>query len=143
MPRGDSLIRFWDDYRNGKAELGENHGKRGKDKPTTFRKISSTDKTFSTRYYERTGRTFDKEIATQRALIDIMIDEASQIEDDDERMKALNNAYDRLATWTATFAPYMEQKLDTLRSTETMEDKLSLDDLLNEAPQIEDKSDED
>ena len=143
MPRGDSLKRFWDDYRNGKAELGENHGKRGKDKPETFRKISSTDKTFSTRYYERTGRTFDKEIATQRALIDIMIDEASQIEDDEERMKALNNAYDRLAAWTATFAPYMEQKLDTLKSTETIEDKISLDDLLNEAPQIEDKSDED
>ena len=143
MPRGDSFKRYWEAYRNGDAELSENHGKRGKDKPTTFRKISSTDKTLSTRYFERTGRTFDKELANQRAFLDAMLEEATKMEDDDARLEALNDVYDKLAAFNATFAPYMEQKLDTLRSTETIEDKLSLDDVLNESTQIENKSDED
>ena len=39
MPRGDSLKRYWEAYRRGEVELGENHGKRGPDKPETVRAI--------------------------------------------------------------------------------------------------------
>ena len=82
-------------------------------------------------------------MANQRAFLDAMVEEATKIEDDDARMEALNSVYDKLAAFNATFAPYMEQKLDTLKSTQTIEDKISLDDALNESPQIENKSDED
>lgn len=143
MPKGDSLKRYWEKYRNGEVQLGENHGKRGKDKPGTVRKISSNDKTLATRYYERTGRRLDVEMENQRDMIQMMFDAASEIGDPEKRMDALYKAQQAMATFNQTFLPYMEQKLGELKSESTVEQKMSLDDVLDDNYEIaQDKSQE-
>ena len=71
MPRGDSLKKYWEAYRRGEVELGENHGKRGPDKPTTVRAIGD-NRTLQQRYFERTGRRMDQEMSAEREMIDMM-----------------------------------------------------------------------
>ena len=126
----NNLRKFWQDYRDGKVQLSPNHGRRGKDKPGTFRKISADNKTLSRRYYEETGRTLHKEMADQRMLIEIMITKAMDIEDPTEQQDALARAYTALANFNRDFAPYLEHKLGTLEAGGTVEDKISLDDAL-------------
>lgn len=132
MPRGDSLKRYWESYNRGEVALGENHGVRGKDKPGTMRKVSSTDKTVAKRYYEKTGRTMDVEMADQKAMVQMMFDTASEIEDPETRFNALERAQNAQAKFNQTWLPYTEQKLGVLQSTTTLEDKISLEDALNE-----------
>ena len=141
MPRGDSFKRYWEAYRKGEVTLAENHGVRGKDKPGTMRKITSTDKTMATRYYERTGRRLDMEMADERALIEIMLQGAMGEEDPDVQFEKVDKARKALSDFNTRWAPYLEQKLDTLKSDQKLEDKISLDDALSGA--IEDHSDED
>ena len=143
MPRGDSFKRYWQDYREGKITLAENHGVRGKDKPGTIRKITSTDKTMATRYYERTGRRLDMEMADERALIEIMLQGAMGEEDPDVQFDKVDKARKALSDFNTRWAPYLEQKLDTLKSDQKLEDKISLEDALNGTIEIEDKTDED
>ena len=107
MPRGDSLKKFWEEYRAGNAELGPNHGKRGKDKPGTVRAIGD-NRTLQKRYYERTGRRMDQEMADEKALINMMLESASAIADPQERLDALarvQTAQNRFnTTWASTWS---------------------------------------
>ena len=140
MPRGDSLKRYWEAYRRGEVELGENHGKRGPDKPETVRAIGD-NRTLQQRYFERTGRRMDQEMSAEREMIDMMFLEASECDDPERRFDLLARCQQAQAKFNTTWARYTEHALGTLQTEQTIEEKLSLDDVLKNA-QIEDKSDE-
>lgn len=142
MPRGDSFKRYWEAYRRGEVTLAENHGVRGKDKPTTFRKVTATDKTLAARYHEKTGKSAVGAMANEQGMIDLMMEAASQIEDDETRFSMLSKAQAAQNKFNTTWAPYLEQKLDNIKSDQRLEDKISLDDALNGTIELEDKSDE-
>ena len=126
----EHLKQYWEDYRNGKVKLKEGHGVRGKDKNP--RNIPGS-KTLATRYFEQTGRRIDQEMADQQAMIQMMFDAASRMEDDQERFNALSKVTAEQAKFNSQWAPFLEQKLGTLQSDMTVEQHKSLDDVLNEA----------
>lgn len=136
MANGDNLKEWWKKYHRGEVQLSPNHGKRGKDKPETIRKIKATDKTLANRYYERTGRRLEIEMQNQRDMIELMVREAGDIEDQEKRFEALARAQSAMATFNQTFLPYLEQKLGELKSDIKLEDKISLEDALDESVQI-------
>ena len=120
--------RYWLEIAAGLRERDENHGQRGKDK-ALVRAIPAS-KTLATRYYEQTGRRIDGEMIKQREMVEIMFTTASEIEDAEVRFEALNKAQAAMAKFNSTWLPYMEQKLGTLQSTGTLEDKISLEQAL-------------
>ena len=103
-----------------------NQGKRGKDHPDTIRPISAS-KTIATRYYERTGRRIEQELEQQRDLINTMLLEVCEIEDTQERFAALAKAQDALAKFNNMVLPYMETKMGTLQTEQTVEEARSAD----------------
>ncbi len=139
MPRGDGLKKYWEQVRNGERELPENIGKRGKDKPGTVRPIGD-NRTLQARYYERTGRRMDMEMADERAMIDMMFDAASEIDDPVERLNQLAKVQSAQSKFNANWARYTEHQLGTLKTEQTVEDKISLDDALSGNLQITDET---
>lgn len=120
------------------CKTSPNQGKRGKDKPTTVRKISAS-KTIATRYYERTGRRIEQEMELQRELINTMLIEASEIEDPQERFTALRQAQDALAKFNNMALPYMESKQGTMKSEQTVEEARSADAAILAAIEVKDE----
>ena len=104
------------------------HTSRGKD--ISVRPLPAS-KTLATRYYENTGRNIIKEMEDERQLVQMMFDTASNIEDPHQRFLALDKCTAAQSRFNKTWTPYLEQKLGTLQSTSTIEDKISLDDILN------------
>lgn len=131
--------KYWNEVKAGLRPLPANHGIRGKDKNP--RPIPAS-KTLATRYHERTGRRLDMEMEDQRIMVDMMFRAAAEIPDATERFQALNQAQQAMADFNKTWLPYTEQKLGALKSEQTLEEKQSLDDILNDYNVIEDKSNE-
>ena len=138
---GGGAKEYWRKVKAGEIAMPEGIGKRGKDKPTTMRKIPAS-KTIATRYYENTGRRIDQDMADQRMMVDMMFDAASAIHDPEDRFNALDKAQAAMTKFNQTWLPYTERKLGTLQSTTTVEEHQSLDDILN-TPAIESKKDGD
>ena len=119
--------RYWLEIAAGLRKKSDNHGVRGKD--INPRAIPAS-KTLATRYYEQTGRRIDKEMVAQREMVQIMFETAAEIEDSEARFAALNQAQSAMAKFNQTWLPYMEQRLGTLQSEQTLEDKISLEQAL-------------
>lgn len=110
-----------------KKKLGViEHEHRGADK--TPRAITAS-KTLATRYYQQTGRRIDLEMEQEQQLVQMMFETASQIEDPEARFTALEKATAAQSRFNKTWLPFLEQKLGTLQSTQTLEEKVGLDDL--------------
>lgn len=119
--------RHWLEIAAGLKPTPENHGNRGKDKGV---RAIPASKTLATRYYEKTGRRIDNEMESQRQMVEIMFQSAAEIEDPTERFSALAKATDAMAKFNTTWAPYLEQKLGTLQSETTLEERMSLEEAL-------------
>ena len=139
MPRGDSLKKYWEAYRRGEVELGENHGKRGPDKPETVRAIGD-NRTLQQRYFERTGRRMDQEMSAEREMIDMMFLEASECDDPERRFDLLSKCQAAQARFNTTWAKFMEHGLGTIQTEQTIEEKRSLDDALSGKLEIADET---
>ena len=140
--QGWALKKYWEDYRAGKVELRPNHGMRGKDKPETIRPIQAQSKSLAVRYYERTGRRLDKEMADEQKMIEMLMNLAMESDDKDDAFDKLNQVRRAQSEFNSKWAPFLEQKLDTKKSNEKIEDTLTLDDVLNgETKLVEDSSD--
>lgn len=111
-----------------KKKLGlVDHQHRGADKKLRH---LHTSKTLATRYYETTGRNIVREMEQEQLLVQMMFDTAAQIRDPEERFKALEKATAAQSRFNKTWSPYLEQKLGTLQSSQTLEEKLTLEDIL-------------
>lgn len=120
------IRRHWLEVAAGLKAMPENIGKRGKDKGV--RAIPGS-KTLATRYYERTGRRIDQEMEAERDMVEIMFQAAAEMEDPEARFAALDKAQKAMSAWNRNWTPYLEQKLGTLQSTDTVEGRRTLEDV--------------
>ena len=118
---------YWNKVKAGELPMPKGIGKRGKDK--VVRAIPAS-KTVATRYYEKTGRRMDVEMAEQQATIQLMFEAAGQMEDPMDRFTALDKCQAAQAKFNTTWLPYVEQKLGTLQSTTTVEEHKSTDEAI-------------
>lgn len=120
--------KHWLEIAAGLKVQPEGQGNRGKD--INARAIPAS-KTLATRYYEQTGRRLDLEMVKHREMVEIMYQSASEIEDPEARFAALEKATSAMEKFNRQWSPYLEQKLGTLQSTTTLEEKMSLEEALN------------
>ena len=119
--RGNGV--YWMKKKSGLIE----HEHRGKDKVP--RPIAAS-KTLAARYYQQTGRRLDLEMEQEQLLVQMMFDTAALIEDPKERFTALKEATAAQSRFNKTWLPFLEQKLGTLQSSQTLEERQSLSDAL-------------
>ncbi len=104
------------------------HNSRGKDKKPRrpHGKASLAD-----RYFRMTGKNITYEMEAEAQQVEMMAETAAQISDPVARFKALEAATKARNAFSRAWAPYMERKLGTLKSEQSAEQHLGLDDLLN------------
>ena len=144
MPRGDNLKEWWKQYHAGQVELGPNHGKRGKDKPETMRNVRANDKTLTQRYFERTGRRADREMADEQQMVQMLMSLALEAADPDTAFDRLDKVRKAQSDFNSKWAPFLEQKLPAYKTEQKIEE-MTLDDALEMDPVPEKlgKADED
>ena len=123
--------RHWLEVKAGLKPTPDNHGVRGKDKPTAPRQVRKAV-SVAQRYHDITGgRSIEQDMHTQQQMIQLMFEEAANMDEPEERFKALTACQKAQADFNKTWLPYLEQRLGTLQSTSTVEDQKDWDSLLN------------
>ena len=135
------VTRHWLEVKAGLKPQSEGIGQRGKDKPTAPRQVRKAV-SVAQRYHDITGgRSIEQDMHTQQQMIQLMFEEAANMDEPEERFKALTACQKAQADFNKTWLPYLEQRLGTLQSTSTVEDQKDWDALLN-APALEVKDED-
>ena len=118
------VCRYWVKKKAGLVH----HEPRGPD--INVRK-NPAQKTVALRYRQQTGRRIEDDMEQEQLMVKMMFECATQMSDPQERFAALRDANKAQNSFNKTWAPYLEHKLGVLNTVETVEDKISLDDVLN------------